>query len=61
MDVKVIPITQTYRDNYQQIFGVKCPRCMDTGRIVYGPDTEGGRKSATCLCVVRKVQNEKGH
>jgi len=58
MDVKVIPITQEYRENYPRIFGVKCSRCMDTGRIIYGSDTEGGRKSEPCLCVVRKVQGD---
>ena len=27
-----------------------CHRCLDTGRIEYGSDTEGGRLSVFCGC-----------
>ena len=47
--VKIIPISNEYRENYERIF--TCSRCLNTGRIIYGSDTETGTYAFPCDCI----------
>jgi len=48
--MKLIPISREYRKNYDRIFRFRnpCPKCLGKKVIVYGPETEGGKKEAKC-------------
>jgi hypothetical protein len=62
MLTKVTPIenTEYYQENKRVVLGdYSCPRCLDTHRIVYGSDTEGGRESMPCECKCKKGKKRR--
>ena len=55
--IKIFPISQDYRNNYDRVFKKACKCCSGPGKIVFGSDTETGTESVPC--VSRKVGRGK--
>ena len=56
--IKIFPISNDYRNNYDRVFKKACSCCSVTGKVVFGSDTETGIESVPCVCQ-RKVGRGK--